>query len=126
MKAAQNGVLNVSVLDGWWDEGFDGDNGWAIGDRETDPDEARPGLARRAGPLPASSRRRSSRRYYDRDAAGLPTRWLTVMRRAMATALWRFSTTRMLREYTECLYLPAAGVPLDDATATAPAVTEAG
>ena len=40
MKAAQNGVLNVSVLDGWWDEGYEGDNGWAIGGRETDPDEA--------------------------------------------------------------------------------------
>ena len=40
MKAAQNGVPNVSVLDGWWDEGYDDDNGWAIGGRETDPDEA--------------------------------------------------------------------------------------
>ena len=40
MKAAQNGVPNVSVLDGWWDEGYAGDNGWAIGGRETDPDEA--------------------------------------------------------------------------------------
>ena len=46
MKAAQNGVPNVSVLDGWWDEGYEGDNGWAIGDRETDPDEAGAGLAR--------------------------------------------------------------------------------
>ena len=40
MKAAANGVVNVSVLDGWWDEGFTGDNGWAIGGRETNPDEA--------------------------------------------------------------------------------------
>ena len=52
MKAAQNGVPNVSVLDGWWDEGYEGDNGWAIGAREIDPGRGRPGLARRAGPLP--------------------------------------------------------------------------
>jgi len=48
--------------------------------------------------------------YYDRDAAGLPQAWLGWMRRSMAKALWRFSTTRMLHEYAEQLYLPAAGV----------------
>jgi glucan phosphorylase len=52
-------------------------------------------------------------------------RWLEVMRRAMATALWQFSTTRMLHEYVERLYLPAAGITASDPTA-APAVTEAG
>jgi starch phosphorylase len=50
--------------------------------------------------------------YYERDAAGLPVTWLGWMRRSMAKALWRFSTTRMLREYSEQLYLPAAGVAL--------------
>ena len=54
MKAAMNGIVNVSVLDGWWDEGYNGNNGWAIGGRETDPDEARPGLGRCAGALPAA------------------------------------------------------------------------
>ncbi|HEY6014879.1 MAG TPA: hypothetical protein VIU37_12760, partial [Candidatus Limnocylindrales bacterium] len=63
--------------------------------------------------------------YYERDASGMPLRWVAVMRRAMATALWRFSTTRMLHEYTERLYLPAAGVAVARADA-APAVTEAG
>ena len=52
MKAAQNGVVNARVLDGWWDEGWTGDNGWAIGGRETEPRRGRPGLGRRAGPLP--------------------------------------------------------------------------
>ena len=52
-------------------------------------------------------------------------RWLAVMRRAMATTLWKFSTTRMLHEYTEMLYLPAAGVPVAEAAST-PVVTEAG
>jgi starch phosphorylase len=125
MKAGSNGVVNMSVLDGWWDEGYQGDNGWAIGDREMDPDEAAQDW-RDSQDLYRLLEEQIVPAYYDRDAAGLPTRWLTVTRRAMATALWRFSTTRMLREYTESLYLPAAGVPLDEAAAPAPAVTEAG
>jgi starch phosphorylase len=125
MKAAQNGVPNVSVLDGWWDEGYEGDNGWAIGDRDMDPDEAAQDW-RDSQDVYRLLEEQIVPAYYDRDAAGLPTRWLTITRRAMATALWRFSTTRMLREYTESLYLPAAGVPLDDDPAIAPAVTEAG
>jgi starch phosphorylase len=124
MKAAQNGVPNVSVLDGWWDEGFDEDNGWAIGDRETDPDEAAEDW-RDAQDLYRILEEQIIPAYFERDAHGLPPRWLAVMRRAMATALWRFSTTRMLHEYTELLYLPAAGIAVD-ATEPAPTVTEAG
>jgi starch phosphorylase len=124
MKAAQNGVPNMSVLDGWWDEGYEGDNGWAIGDRGIDPDEAAQDW-RDSQDLYRLLEEQIVPAYYDRDAAGLPTRWLTVTRRAMATALWRFSTTRMLHEYTEHLYLPAAGVSVSE-HATRPAVTEAG
>jgi starch phosphorylase len=124
MKAAQNGVPNVSVLDGWWDEGFEGDNGWAIGGRETDPDESAQDW-RDAEDLYRILEQEIVPSYYERDPSGLPLRWLAVMRRAMATALWRFSTTRMLHEYTELLYLPAAGVPVADVGAT-PVVTEAG
>jgi starch phosphorylase len=51
-------------------------------------------------------------RYYDRDANGLPRAWLQLMRTAIASTIWRFSTTRMLHEYVERLYLPAAGVPV--------------
>jgi starch phosphorylase len=51
--------------------------------------------------------------YYERDEARLPTRWVERMRRSMATTLWHFSTTRMLHEYTERLYLPAAGIEVD-------------
>ena len=65
-------------------------------------------------------------RYYERDADGLPRGWLAVMRRAMATTLWRFSTTRMLQEYTELLYLPAAGVAGRSSPTAAPLLTEAG
>jgi glycogen phosphorylase len=124
MKAAQNGVPNVSVLDGWWDEGYAGDNGWAIGDRSTDPDESAQDW-RDAQDLYRLLEEEIVPSYYERDANGLPPRWLAVMRRAMATSLWNFSTTRMLHEYTESLYLPAAGVSVVEAIA-APVVTEAG
>ncbi len=113
MKAAQNGVPNLSVLDGWWDEGFDEDNGWAIGGRVDNPDEAAQDW-QDALDLYRILEEDVVPRYYTRDASGLPTRWLDVMRRAMATALWRFSTTRMLHEYTERLYLPAAGVVVEE------------
>jgi starch phosphorylase len=109
MKAAQNGVPNISVLDGWWDEGYEGDNGWAIGGRDPDPDEATQDWAD-AQDLYRLLEDELVPRYYERDAAGIPVRWVDTMRRAMSTSLWRFSTTRMLQEYTERLYLPAAGV----------------
>ena len=113
MKAAQNGVPNVSVLDGWWDEGYEGDNGWAIGTREIDPDEAAQDW-RDAQDLYRILEEEIVPTYYQRDADGLPKGWLKVMRRAMASALWRFSSTRMLREYTEALYLPAPDRITDD------------
>ena len=124
MKAAQNGVVNVSVLDGWWDEGFEGDNGWAIGGREMNPDEGAQDWAD-AQDLYRILEEEILPAWYERDSAGLPRRWLEVMRRALATTLWRFSTTRMLHEYTERLYLPAAGV---EVAVNAPRriVTEAG
>jgi starch phosphorylase len=124
MKAAQNGVPNISVLDGWWDEGYDGDNGWAIGGREQDADESAQDWAD-AQDLYRLLEDELVPAWYDRDVDGTPPRWTATMRRAMATALWRFSTTRMLQEYTERLYLPAAGVDVRLAVRQ-PAVTEAG
>ncbi len=124
MKAAQNGVPSVSVLDGWWDEGYQGDNGWAIGGREVNPDEASQDW-QDALDLYQLLEEQVIPSYYERDASGMPLRWIAVMRRAMATALWRFSTTRMLHEYTERLYLPAAGVAVARSE-PAPLVTEAG
>ena len=124
MKAAQNGVPNVSVLDGWWDEGYTGDNGWAIGGRESNPDEVAQDWAD-AQDLYRILEEEVVPSYYTRDESGVPTGWLGIMRRSMATALWRFSTTRMLHEYTEQLYLPAAGVTVQEPVRT-PVVTEAG
>ncbi len=124
MKAAQNGVPNLSVLDGWWDEGYTGDNGWAIGGRDMNPDEAAQDWSD-AQDLYRLLEEEIVPRYFERDANGIPTRWLEVMRQSMATALWRFSTTRMLHEYAEQLYLPAAGVAVTTKART-PVVTEAG
>jgi len=123
MKAAQNGVPNISVLDGWWDEGYEEDNGWAIGGREMNPDEAAQDWSD-AQDLYRLLEDDLVPRYYDR-TKGVPTRWLDVMRRSMATTLWQFSTTRMLQEYTEQLYLPAAGIEVPPVVKT-PAITEAG
>jgi starch phosphorylase len=109
MKAAANGVVNLSVLDGWWDEGWNGNNGWAIGGRETDPDEGAQDWAD-AMDLYRLLEDEVVPRYYDRDPTGLPGAWVDLMRRSIASTLWQFSTTRMLREYIERLYLPAAGV----------------
>jgi starch phosphorylase len=124
MKAAQNGVPNMSVLDGWWDEGFTEDNGWAIGGRTTNPDEAAQDWAD-SQDLYRILEDDIIPRYYTRDATGIPPGWLEVMRRSMATTLWRFSTTRMLHEYTEQLYLPAAGVAVRETPARTPVAAEA-
>jgi starch phosphorylase len=124
MKAAQNGVPNISVLDGWWDEGYEGDNGWAIGGREQSPDEAAQDWSD-AQDLYRLLEEELVPSYYQREATGVPTRWTDVMRRSMASAIWRFSTTRMLQEYTERLYLPAAGVDVT-VTVAQPVITEAG
>ena len=114
MKAATNGIANLSVLDGWWDEGWTGDNGWAIGGRETGPDEGAQDYAD-AMDLYRLLEDEVIPLYYRRDETGLPIGWIDLMRRSMATSIWRFSTTRMLHEYTDQLYLPAAGVGTDDA-----------
>ncbi|HET9521691.1 MAG TPA: alpha-glucan family phosphorylase, partial [Candidatus Limnocylindrales bacterium] len=114
MKAAANGVVNVSVLDGWWDEGWTGDNGWAIGGRETNPDEGAQDWAD-AQDLYRILEEEVVPRYYDRDATGVPKNWVELMRRSMGSTLWRFSTTRMLHDYVERMYFPrptkSAGKP---------------
>jgi len=118
MKAAANGIVNVSVLDGWWDEGWTGDNGWAIGGRETNPDEAAQDWEDSLD-LYRILEEEVVPQYYAVADDGLRQQWLARMRRSMATNLWRFSTTRMLHEYTERLYLPAAGIEVPEGVAAA-------
>ncbi|MDP2342598.1 MAG: alpha-glucan family phosphorylase [Deltaproteobacteria bacterium] len=107
MKAAANGIPNLSILDGWWDEGFDGGNGWAIGNRDQNADDNLQDTAD-ALSLYETLEREVVPTYYDRDHQGLPARWIVKMRAAMSSAIWKFSTHRMLEEYVERSYLPAA------------------
>ncbi len=106
MKLLANGGLNLSVLDGWWDEAYDREVGWAIGNAEeyTDPNyqdqvesEALYNLLEtEVVPL-----------FYDRDADGLPRRWIAKMKASMKRLSPLFNTNRMVAEYAERFYLPA-------------------
>jgi starch phosphorylase len=108
MKATANGVLNLSILDGWWDEAYRPEVGWAIGRREKYDDsnyqdqveaEALYGLLEQEV-VPA---------FYDRGGDGLPRRWIGRMRASIQTLCRTFTTHRMVGEYTERYYLHAAG-----------------
>ncbi len=102
MKAAANGALNLSVLDGWWVEGFDGTNGWGFGEH-SESDEADAEILYQlleSEVLPT---------YYDRDDEGLPRSWIAMMKASMITALSQFTSHRMLIDYTEKAYLPLGG-----------------
>ena len=106
-KAAMNGALNVSVLDGWWPEAYDGENGWVIGDERvyTSPEEQD---REDADSLYAILENEIVPMYYDRDEQGLPRRWIARMKRSIATITPGFSSNRMVRDYAERAYMPAA------------------
>jgi len=104
MKAGCAGCLNLSILDGWWREGYDGTNGFAIGE-DSHPDSVEEQdrldcvnlykvLTQEVIPL-----------FYERDAKGIPRQWIHRIRRAMVTLVPQFTTRRMVREYTERYYL---------------------
>jgi starch phosphorylase len=111
MKAAINGIPSVSILDGWWDEGFNGSNGWAIGGREPGGDEVAQDAAD-AAELYRLLEEEIVPRFFDRGADGVPHAWVATMRAAIGAALWQFSTARMLSDYVERLYLPAVREPI--------------
>ena len=106
-KAAMNGVLNLSILDGWWPEGFDGYNGWAIGGKQTFADEARADEAD-ADALYDLLEREVVPLYYDRDDGGVPTGWMRRAARAIATVTPRFNAQRMVKDYVRSYYAPAS------------------
>jgi len=107
-KVVLNGGLNLSVLDGWWAEAYDGLNGFAIGTGRThssmnvhdtrDGDELYRVLREEVIPL-----------YYQRDRDGLPRGWIKRMKRTIRTLGWRFNANRMVMDYTQKCYVPAAG-----------------
>ena len=111
MKAAMNGVPNLSVLDGWWPEAYHpaGDgrpaNGWAFGAAEYGHADTQDEMDSQA--LYRLLEEEVVPLFYDRDAAGIPRGWVQVMKEAMRTSLAAFSMRRMVREYVQLLYLPS-------------------
>jgi len=107
-KVVLNGGLNLSILDGWWAEAYDGNNGFAIGMGEThtsqEVHDARDGEA-----LLKVLRDEVIPLYYDRDRDGLPRNWIARMKWAIRTLGWRFSADRMVKDYVLKAYIPAAG-----------------
>jgi starch phosphorylase len=108
MKVAMNGGLNCSILDGWWDEAYDGKNGFAIGNglihadgavqRKRDAEDLYQVMEKELVPL-----------YYNRGFDGIPREWVKRMKRTMISLGWRYSAARMIKDYFETCYLPAAG-----------------
>jgi starch phosphorylase len=105
-KAAMNGVLNFSVLDGWWREGFNGSNGWVIGDDQDRETNELQDAADAASLYDTLENKIIPLYYSDRSADGLPSDWIAVMKESIQTLTPRFSIQRMLKEYTERMYLP--------------------
>ncbi|HMA53814.1 MAG TPA: alpha-glucan family phosphorylase, partial [Acidobacteriota bacterium] len=107
MKVLVNGGLNLSELDGWWAEAYAPDLGWALGDgAEHDNDPAWD--AAEAEALYTLLEKEVIPEFYDRDASGIPVRWVARVRNSMARLTPRYSANRSVREYTEDYYLPAA------------------
>ena len=106
-KVVLNGGLNLSVLDGWWNEAYDGKNGFAIGhggmhddpeiQNQRDAEYLYDTLENEVIPL-----------YYERDASGIPCQWVKRMKHAMESLGWRFNADRMVKDYAQRFYLPAA------------------
>ena len=114
-KAALNGIPNLSVLDGWWKEGYDGANGWALplgpeglDDQAKDDHDAEALyriLEQEVVPL-----------FYTRDPDGIPHGWVTIVKNAIRTNAPRFSARRMLKEYAERFYVTGSSVEESDRT----------
>ena len=107
MKAALNGVLNCSILDGWWDECYDGDNGWAIASADDDLDVGRRDQ-REATSLFGLLEREIVPLFYNRDEDGVPVEWINKMKDNWCSLGPFVTAARMVREYTSTLYEPAA------------------
>ena len=109
-KAAMNGVLNFSILDGWWREGFNGRNGWAIGSEDEEFTDLNQQDAHDADSLYDILENEIIPLYYkERTADGLPGDWIEKMRESIRTLAPRFSIQRMIKEYTRRMYFPEEG-----------------
>jgi len=106
-KVALNGIPNLSVLDGWWAEGYNGANGWAINPAE-EYEDRRAQDAADAELLYSLLENEVVPLFYERDADDVPRSWVRVMKEAVRTAVPVFCTRRMVKEYTEKFYVPSA------------------
>jgi glycogen phosphorylase len=107
-KVVLNGGLNLSVLDGWWAEAYDGQNGFAIGRGHSHvSDEI--GDRRDGESLYKVLEEQIVPLFYDRDSDGLPRRWIQFMMNSISSLAWRFSAHRMVMDYAKSCYVPAAG-----------------
>ena len=107
MKSAANGGLNLSVLDGWWVEGYDGENGWEIDGSGPEGEDDAAQDARHAHALYDLLEQQVIPLFHDRDADGIPRRWLQMVKRSLRTNGPRFSAARMVEEYASSIYPPA-------------------
>lgn len=118
-KASMNGLLNLSILDGWWPEGYDGQNGWAIGGGDTlaasliDRDEGLEDITDKIDAADADAlydllEREVAPLYYQRDDNGVPQAWLERSKDAIATITPMFNAQRMVRDYVTSYYAPAS------------------
>jgi starch phosphorylase len=106
MKVLVNGGLNLSELDGWWAEAYDPEVGWALGDGQEHDEAGWDGVE--TGQLFTLLEREVVPQFYDRDAEGIPRAWVARIRASLARLTPRFSSNRMLAEYLDDYYLPAA------------------
>jgi starch phosphorylase len=116
-KVVLNGGLNLSVLDGWWAEAYDGMNGFAIGTGRTHSNMSVHDT-RDGEDLMRTLREEVIPLYYQRDRDGLPRGWIKRMKRTIRTLGWRFNADRMVMDYTQKSYVPAAGGTSSDMRAS--------
>ncbi len=102
-KTTSHGCVNLSILDGWWREGYDGTNGFAIGD-DSHPDNVEEQDRQDSANLYKTLTEQVIPKFYNRDAQGIPREWLKMVRRAMMTLAAKYSTSRMVQDYTEKYY----------------------
>jgi len=106
MKAVLNGVLHLSVPDGWWTEAYNGNNGWNIGDESPFPSKEEEDKAD-AEALYSILEQQVAPLYYNRDRIGVPREWYAMVKRSLQSIIPVFNTRRMFKEYYEIMYLPA-------------------
>ena len=107
MKSALNGGLNLSIRDGWWDEWYDGENGWEIPSADGVADESRRDDLE-SNALYNLLEQAVATKFYERDEHGVPPRWIEMVRHTLQTLGPKVLASRMVRDYVEQYYMPAA------------------